>query len=109
MITFLYMNTFFITLFKITKGIMVVIFSILVFSLSTMSFLPSVTAGSEDCLVLDPNQVEVQQIGTWKIVQGGTWLLDFGSNQAEAETSLDIIKHYGFNDHKSSNGVLVSR
>ena len=52
----------------------------------------------EDRIPFNPNTVEVKQInGRWKIVDGNSWLFDFNTNQADADTALAIIKRYGFN------------
>lgn len=52
----------------------------------------------DDCISFDPNRAQVSKInGRWKIVDGGNWLKDFGTNEAEARKSLQIIKHYRVN------------
>ncbi len=54
----------------------------------------------EDCVRFDYRNLELQQIGgSWKIVEGGHWLLDFGSNKHEAELALKTIQHYKMNSH----------
>lgn len=51
----------------------------------------------EDCLSLNPSQLEAKRVrGSWKIVEGSNWLMDFGDNAREARRSLQIIQHYGF-------------
>jgi hypothetical protein len=58
---------------------------------------PSGRIRGEDCLSFNPNNLEVRRInGNWKIVDGSNWMFDFGSNQAEARQSLEIIKNKGF-------------
>jgi len=53
---------------------------------------------SEDCINFDPLRAEVKQIqGSWKIVVGDMWLLDFGANESEARRALEIIKNYRMN------------
>ncbi len=53
---------------------------------------------NEDCISFDPSRIEVKNIsGRWKIIQGSTWLLDFGTNMCEALQAYRIIKHYGLN------------
>ena len=53
--------------------------------------------GGEDCVSFNPATTTDQQIqGSWKIVDGNNWLFDFGSNKAEADQALAIIKKYGF-------------
>jgi lysophospholipase L1-like esterase len=52
----------------------------------------------EDCVLFNPQTTTVQQIqGTWKVVDGSHWILDFGSNENNARLGLDIIRRYGFN------------
>lgn len=55
----------------------------------------------EDCLPTHPDQVKAQQVsGTWKVVDGNEWVLDFGATgQANAQKAVDIIKHYGMTSH----------
>jgi len=49
----------------------------------------------EDCLPFNPRTVQAKKVGgTWKVVDGNHWMLDFGSNQANAKKARDIIKHY---------------
>jgi 2-haloacid dehalogenase len=51
----------------------------------------------DDCLAIDPQNVQVQQVaGSWKIAEGNDWVLDFGSMQADADRAKDVIVHYGF-------------
>ncbi|NTW11092.1 MAG: hypothetical protein HGA26_07015, partial [Chlorobiaceae bacterium] len=51
----------------------------------------------EDAIAFNPNTIEVKQIGgSWKIVDGGHWMFDFGTNKGEAVTAYNIIKKYGF-------------
>jgi hypothetical protein len=53
---------------------------------------------TEDCIAFDPNKVEAKKInGRWKVVQGSMWMLDFGSNQAQAQRAVQVIKHYKMN------------
>ncbi|HDM75123.1 MAG TPA: fibronectin type III domain-containing protein [Deltaproteobacteria bacterium] len=53
---------------------------------------------SEDCISFDPDKIEVKNIsGSWKIVQGSMWLLDFGNNMCQALQAYRIIRHYGLN------------
>jgi hypothetical protein len=57
---------------------------------------PSV--GKEDCISFNPATTTVQQIqGSWKVVDGSMWLLDFGAKKGDADQSLAVIKHYGMN------------
>ena len=53
---------------------------------------------SEDCVPFNLARTEVRRVsGSWKIVEGSHWIMDFGANRAEAEESLAIIGAYGFN------------
>lgn len=50
---------------------------------------------SEDCIPFDPTKVAVKRVGgRWKIVQGSHWILDFGTQEWEADTALAIIKKH---------------
>ena len=52
---------------------------------------------SEDCVRFNPARIEVRQVrGSWKIVEGSHWIMDFGANRAEAEEALAIVNQYGF-------------
>jgi hypothetical protein len=54
--------------------------------------------GKEDCISFNPATTTVQQIqGSWKVVDGSMWLLDFGAKKGDADQSLAVIKHYGMN------------
>ena len=58
---------------------------------------PSGAMPGEDCVSFNPANIEVKSIsGSWKIVEGTHWILDFGGNEAEARKSLKIIKCMGF-------------
>jgi hypothetical protein len=60
---------------------------------------PSLPGGGEDCLSFNPQNTTVEQIaGTWKVVDGSHWILDFGTSQDNANKALQIIKKYNF-DH----------
>jgi hypothetical protein len=51
----------------------------------------------EDCVGFNTDRTSIQNIeGTWKVVDGSHWILDFGSNQQNAQKALDLIKHYRF-------------
>ena len=32
--------------------------------------------------------------GRWKVVEGSHWMIDTGSSKAEADRTVEIIKHY---------------
>jgi hypothetical protein len=51
----------------------------------------------EDCVAFNPTRTEVRRVGgSWKIVDGGHWIMDFGANRSEAVKSLSIMNAYGF-------------
>ncbi len=59
---------------------------------------PSGMVGGEDCTRFNPTTTKVAQVsGRWKIVNGNTWMYDFGDMKGEAERTLGIINKYGFN------------
>ena len=70
----------------------------------------------DDCISFNPATTTVGQVrGSWKVMDGGNWLFDFGSNPAEANRTLAIIKHYNMNQscfvgrpHPSFEYMLVS-
>lgn len=52
----------------------------------------------EDCIVVNPDSVNVRNVrGSWKVVDGSTWLLDFGANREAADDALAVIRHYNLN------------
>lgn len=51
---------------------------------------------SEDCIAINPDAVQAQNIsGSWKVVDGRIWILDFGADRAEAERAADLIRYHG--------------
>ena len=62
---------------------------------------PAAVSAAEDCVGFNPVTVAASLVnGTWKVVDGGHWMMDFGTGsagQTEAMKSRDIIKHYGLN------------
>lgn len=53
----------------------------------------------EDCISFNPGAIAVVNIGgSWKIVEGSMWMLDFADNEDEARKSFDILQHYQMND-----------
>ncbi len=53
--------------------------------------------GGEDCVTINPQTVTlIQGPGGWTISDGVSLILSFGSNKAEADQAISIIKHYGF-------------
>jgi phosphohistidine phosphatase SixA len=58
-----------------------------------------ITAGSlkEDCVGFNPDKIQIKYIkGSWKIVDGSHWIMDFGLKSKEAAHALQIIKKYGY-------------
>jgi hypothetical protein len=56
------------------------------------------TGAGEDCIAVNPANVEARNVnGSWKVVQGNQWMLDFASNRAGAEEAVRIIQHHNLN------------
>jgi hypothetical protein len=56
-------------------------------------------ASLEDCIGFDANDTYLVGVDdSWRIEDSKMILLDFGSNEAEAEQAWDIIFHYDMND-----------
>jgi hypothetical protein len=52
----------------------------------------------EDAIPFNPLNISASKInGTWKVVDGSHYILDFGPKEAEARIAVDIIRFYGFN------------
>jgi len=59
---------------------------------------PAGSTGGEDCTSFNPGTIKVQKAsGNWKIVDGSSWLFDFGSSEKEARLAFNLIKKYSFN------------
>lgn len=57
---------------------------------------PTGPLAGEDCIGFNPAGLEIKKSGgRWKIAQGDSWLLDFGS-RSEAEKALAVIHAYCF-------------
>lgn len=53
----------------------------------------------EDCIGFDRSNLQIRFInGSYKIVDGNHWLLDFGSSLSEAQTSLNVINRHKFDE-----------
>lgn len=53
----------------------------------------------EDAIPFNPANLEARQInGRWKIVEGDSWIMDFGDKEADAREALEVIRKFGF-DH----------
>lgn len=51
----------------------------------------------EDCIGFNPNQVQASFVnGSWKVVQGGMSMLDFGNRGFAATKAANTIRAYGF-------------
>ena len=59
---------------------------------------PEGAMDGEDAIDFDPARIEAKQVnGTWKVVQGDMWMLDFGAaGEANAQKAVTVIQHYGF-------------
>jgi hypothetical protein len=58
---------------------------------------PAGPFAGEDCIPFNPRALLVVSIyDHWKIVDGNSWLFDFNTNRANADTASGIIKKYGF-------------
>lgn len=54
----------------------------------------------EDCVPFDTDRIRVDFAnGSWKIVEGRHWLMDFGSNERGAHQARRIIRRYGLDKH----------
>jgi len=59
---------------------------------------PQGAVAGEDCLSFNPGGITaVKTQGSWKVVHGNMWMMDFGQKEAEARIAVDTIKFYGFN------------
>jgi len=58
---------------------------------------PPPSLGAEDCIGFDPSAVTASFVGgDWKVVQGGMWMLDYGSDAGAAHHAADMIHSYLF-------------
>lgn len=54
----------------------------------------------EDCLQHNLANLQVRKLkGSWKIVDGSHWLMDFGTKKSEAKQALQIMRQHGFSQH----------
>lgn len=54
----------------------------------------------EDDIAVDPNNVQAKRItqggrSTWKVVDDGHWIMDFGGDESAAKRAASVIRHYG--------------
>jgi hypothetical protein len=62
------------------------------------SGVPSGNMPGQDCVTNNPDTTQATRIGgRWKVVDGSHWMLDTGSNEADARRAVDIIRHYRLN------------
>ncbi len=59
---------------------------------------PQGALAGEDCVFTGVPEVAFVA-GSWKIVDGNRWLLDFGSDEAEARDSFELIRFYAFTEY----------
>jgi hypothetical protein len=58
---------------------------------------PTGSFPQQDCIPFNPQTTTAEQIqGRWKVVDGSHWILDFSSNEEDAQKALQIIKKYNF-------------
>ena len=59
---------------------------------------PAPPAPQADCIPFDWRDVRVSNVnGSWRLTEGNRAMLNFGGNQAEANRSRSIIRHYRMN------------
>ena len=59
---------------------------------------PSGGYPGDDCTNNNPNSTHAQFVGgEWKLVDGGHWMLSFGSNASEAHQAEEVVHHYHLN------------
>ncbi len=64
----------------------------------TGNHVPGGNTPGQDCIGLNPNTASVANIsGSWKVVDGGSWLLDYGPQHAAADKALAVIQTYHLN------------
>ena len=64
----------------------------------TGNHVPSGNTPGQDCIGLNPHTASVAHVGgAWKVVDGGSWLLDYGSQHAVADKALAVIQTYNLN------------
>ena len=52
----------------------------------------------EDCISVNTANVQAQFVGgAWKVVDGRSWLLDFGASRDNAEQAVRVIQHHNLN------------
>lgn len=63
---------------------------------SSGSIAGSVQAPDQDCVDFDPENVRAQQVdGSWKVIDGDHYILDFGNDGRQARHAVTYIRHYG--------------
>ena len=65
----------------------------------------------EDCIALNPAAVSATMAGgSWRVVQGPNWMLDYGSNMAAAQRAAEVIRNYQFDQQcfvKRPNATMM--
>ena len=58
--------------------------------------IPSGAMRGEDCVGFNPATIEVRRVrGSWKIVDGNHWIMDFAGNEREARQAYSVFRRYG--------------
>ena len=59
------------------------------------SRVPSGGIPGDDCIRVNPDNVEARRVGgVWKLTDGASWLIDFGGRGVEARQAEQVVKHY---------------
>jgi hypothetical protein len=83
---------------KITYLVIAVLLSTLL-SITVFGELKVFGGFKEDIIRFNNQNVQVVNIGGhWKVTSGNMWLLDFGTNQDQANQALQVIKSYHLNE-----------
>ena len=62
------------------------------------SGVPSGGYPGQDCVNNNPDTTHAQFVGgEWKLVDGGHWMLSFGSNPTEAHQAEEVVHNYNLN------------
>jgi hypothetical protein len=62
------------------------------------SGIPSNSLPGEDCVNNNPDNTHAAYVGgEWKLVEGGHWMLSFGSNESAARKAEEVVQYYRLN------------
>jgi hypothetical protein len=62
------------------------------------SGVPSNSLPGEDCVNNNPDNTRASYVGgEWKLVDGGHWMLSFGSNESAARKAEEVVQTYRLN------------